>query len=167
MNERNGKAVLKATSKVATRQSYRHARNGRPPKPQADGNDFTRKVRNVSRALERMQSSMISMMGPSMTSTPCPANVCLSIEISFQYLADEALHLSASRKFAKEEKSQRRPLSVTGCSFRPQKVHSGSEGAHYSPRRHRFWLRASRHGDDRCRLKEATLGYRKGQILMP
>lgn len=85
MNERNGKAVLKATSKVATRQGYRHARNGRPPKPQADflGNDFTRKVRNVSRALERMQSSMVSMMGAPMTSTPCPANVCLSIEISF------------------------------------------------------------------------------------
>jgi hypothetical protein len=76
---------------------------------------------------------MISMMGPSMTSTPCPAK-CLSLDRDLvQYLADEALHLSASRKFAKEEKSQRRPLSVTGCSFRPQKVHSGPEGAHYSP----------------------------------
>lgn len=114
MNERNGKAVLKATSKVATRQSYRHARNGRPPKPQADGNDFTRKVRNVSRALERMQSSMISMMGPSMTSTPC-----LSLHRDLvQYLADEALHLSASRKFAKEE-------SRRGDHYRLQGVHSG------------------------------------------
>src|SRR2546430_1256523 len=44
---------------------------------------------------------------------------CLSLHRDLvQYLADEALHLSASRKFAKEEKSQRRPLSVTGCSFR-------------------------------------------------
>jgi hypothetical protein len=60
-----------------------------------------------------------------------------------------------------------RPLSVTGCSFRPQRIHSGSEDARCGPRRHRFWLQASRLGDDRPSLKEATSGYRKGRILMP
>jgi hypothetical protein len=37
-----------------------------------------------------------------------------------------------------------------------------SEGAHCSPRRHRFWLQASRHGD-RHGLKETISGYCKGR----
>jgi hypothetical protein len=41
------------------------------------------------------------------------------------------------------------------------------EGARCSFRRHRFWLQASSHGDDRGSLKEATSGSRKGRILMP
>jgi hypothetical protein len=39
-----------------------------------------------------------------------------------QYLTDEVLHLSASGKFAKEESRRGDYLSVTGCSFRPQKI---------------------------------------------
>jgi hypothetical protein len=46
-------------------------------------------------------------------------------------------------------------------------VHSGSEGAHCSLRRHLFWLQESRHCADRRSLKEVTSGHRKGPILMP